>query len=316
MSDRALRALIGPSCYVECALAALRIWRTGTGRASCAHGAVAEPSGERIWQHDILERWALRGEAFSSTADLGELWQLAGETNLFRTMLEDRVPDEGTVYKMETHLRAGQANVRQWRQAPLWDLLMKSANHAKVLAALYSMRGPHRDCLFDEVTRRPGQPALRYDDVAITDDLCALGDLDALVALVALAREAMLSRFHRMQRQSAIGAWRIFPKVVAQVPHLYIRWRDLAALFVQRVWKPPPPEFGRVLWFAQPLDTLEREVAHYAKQSSAPLPPERLVTVPRDWPVAPAQGSDVVTAAEAQTYANGIGPEFAGGLVD
>lgn len=263
LNDRRLRAIVGPACYVECALAA-----------------------GRIWHHEALER-ALGGKGTDADLLPDPMWRPPQESHLFRMMLVDRVPEEDTLRAVEDQLERGHPNVVAWRNHPLWDLLTEEITVPAILNALDGLHGKHRDCLFDEAERGfAGSPALRYGgDLAALKELRRLGGIDGLIALVAHARESQLLRIHMKHARAAWYARKIFPKVVGRSPHLFIRWRSLAQLLAQRVWS-PPEEFGSVFWCDMQMDKLETEVAEVAGRSrrkGIQLPPDNLVIIPPGW---------------------------------
>lgn len=266
LSEKRLRSLIGPACFVECALAA-----------------------GRIWDHERLEHFARKGETLQEPIADDQVWRATLETNMFRTMLLNRVPEVSTFRSMEVHLAKGRPKLEEWRGHVLWELLTEIVSHETIMRAFNSISGKHRDCLFiDTVRGKPGDPGLRGSaDMSVMRRLYQLGSVDALVALVASAREARLMRILRPHHNAARYSRKVFPKVIARSPHLYIRWRHLALILAERVWCQPTTTES-VIWFSADLKALDSEVqacALRSRNSGIQLPPEKLVKKPKGWPV-------------------------------
>jgi hypothetical protein len=105
-----------------------------------------------------------------------------------------------------------------------------------------------------------------------------------MTALIALTREAQYGRFYERHLRAAHESRLLFAAWVGSSPHLYIRWRSLAHVMMDRVWSRPILYQDR-FWFPPRLDLLEDEVAGEVERSIAggkEMPPPALVSSARD----------------------------------
>jgi len=133
----------------------------------------------------------------------------------------------------------GRADVRKWRDLPLWILLSEplplSISQLHELMASLSL--PVRSAVF----LAPGPNAMgRYHRHPLSRDemldLADLGTLDAFIGLLALAREGELINDDQRHSVPSIFAFGIFAKILRSHPHLEVAWEKLYDSLVFAFW--------------------------------------------------------------------------------
>jgi len=256
--DTRLRALIAPACYVVCAL------------------------GKRQWKAAALGR-----EAFAQAGALASRPSHDGpleEPKQFARLLGTRLPTDTQVAVMERALSLPTGSIALWRDHRLWSLLTEEVAPVHVLDALDSLRGRYRKSVFEDDIDLGDRKIGRVEPDL--NDLCRLrklGGMSGMIALIALTREAQYGRFYERHLRAAAESRRLFAKWVGSSPHLYIRWRLLAEIMMDRVWKMPHMYSGS-FWFPAQVDRLDAEVACVVRRSMTrgrAMPPSALVSSPR-----------------------------------
>lgn len=203
--ERQLRQLVTATCYAEVALAA---------------------DGE--WNPTALES-KVEGKAY---------WEQSGR---FRRLAKGIVPRDKTAKHLQ-QLSDGRCDITWWRDHPFWQLLTtRQPTHQDIYAALLSVTSNVKHYLW----LNPPRPdkVIDYRLVRITpkkEDIVKIAkykNFDALVALVAFAREGFGSGMLQESTVASIHLRKIFPEVVARTPHLYLIWPNLATRLKKIIWK-------------------------------------------------------------------------------
>lgn len=263
-SDERLRLLIGAACF------------------SRAAGHVGDWNPARLGRR-LHTAWA----PLAWGQDVAALdVRLDSAVRQFAFMLEGRRPGDRQLDRMARAVGLSSWQLARWRDHPLWSLLTCAVRADAVNAALDRLHGRYRRSVFDDDIVTPGwihpRSDLHVDDAR---RLRKLGGMQGMLTLVALAREAQYVRNVLRRFWTACESRCLFPKWVATTPALYLRWRLLAMVMMERVWV-CPMRAGSVRWFHPRLSELDAEVARVARRSrrrGLRLPPEATVETPEGW---------------------------------
>jgi len=208
-------------------------------------------------------------------------------TGLFKQMLGARVPTDDILDQL-TPVFPG-AQFKDLKHHLLWKLLVEGEPGNLVAAELMNQLPPaHRDCLHRAIC---GKSRGAFLDRRRYDRLLALGGVEALVLLIASER---CVEEHGIDAMRALRV--VFPRLVSQVPWLFIRWRALA-LRLRKV-------VGFSLYGGK-WDPLDFDVYLNASRSRLEricLPPDSLVKTPANWRAAVANDAAADTLARQLVY--------------
>lgn len=247
LKDKTIRKMVTAACYAEIALAA----------------------GSE-WDPTELER-VIDGKEYGSF------------TGRYRRLFRGIVPKDDNANQLLVRFD-NKCQISKWRDHPFWKLLsLRDLTHRDIELALLSvtsevnhhiwMWGPTNDEMSDIRFIR-GFPWREQ-----IEDIASYRDFDALVTLVAYAREGRDSGMIQEYIKAARGCLDIFPSVVTKQPHLYICWKLLAKRLKSLLWK---PKFSFVIEpdFSKDLSKLNKKVERLAKtarRKGVQLPPEEVL---------------------------------------
>lgn len=158
----------------------------------------------------------------------------------YRRYGKGAVPEEDTIERaMVAACGQGVAlRLHEWHKHALWQLLrLETPSLAEITSCLAALKPSVRSLIFDPTSpRRADRMDLMPFDREQGLALKANGSLDALVALLARTREAeLLEEWYHFLAASLV--LELFPTVVANTPHLLVRWPELYALLDLAIWR-------------------------------------------------------------------------------
>lgn len=207
LKDVSIRKMIVLTCYAEIALAA------------------------NEWSPYRLER---NIDSAKSATKKQRYWRL----------LRGIVPQVGTVKEYERKL-GDHCQILKWRDHPFWKLLKtKDLTHNDIYIALNSVRSNVYHHIWHDPPMRDRWPNHRLVrekvDKQLIQHIAKYKNFDALLTLLAFAREGRDSGMGPQFATAALHSLEIFPYVVTRHPQLYICWKLLAARLIKLIWKPNP----------------------------------------------------------------------------
>jgi len=201
--DKELRVLIGSACYVEIA-STLKEWR------------------------------------FSKLESLIDNKNDDERTNYYRRLAYGLRMEDKTIERIGliSPLDSRRQYIKKWRDHSFWKVLKVELGHDEIEQALLTVTGSAQERIWFDKNYSGKRPA-RFDDIdnGLIDGIARTKSFNSLIALVTLAREAYLSNHPRTFFNSAQKAVEIFPTVIIQTPHLYIRWSRLYDRLSQLIWQ-------------------------------------------------------------------------------
>lgn len=243
--------MIGKACYVEVAMRAGGIWNPAKLEEEIDGNIDLEPSGR------------------------------------FRRMQNGVLPSDKSAERIQKKVYRGKrkCQILKWRDHPFWKLLSLQplTYHDTEIALLSVNHGRIKRKIWLELPTQPYSLDMRYPrlkpDKEYIEKIAAFKNFDALIALVALAREGHGTGMIQTYTMAAHHCLEIFPDVMIKQPHLYICWKSLARRLIKLIWKPQVtfviemqqeitlPQLGKRI---NALDELARE-------QGAPLPPKEII---------------------------------------
>jgi hypothetical protein len=250
-NDKVVRQMIGKACYTEVAM--------------CAGG---------IWKPAKLEE-KINGEMY-----LGPSGHFQRMRN--GVLPSDKSAEERIHKKLDWSKRKCQ--IELWRDHPFWKLLsLEPLTYIDTERALMSVRGKVKHRIWYEVPSQDNSSELRYprlkpekEDI---EKIAEYKNFDALLTLIAFAREAHGTGMLQTYTIAAHHALEIFPDVMIKHPHLYISWKLLASRLKQLIWQ-PEPSFIFEMRHQVSLPQLRKRINaldELARKQGTPLPPKELI---------------------------------------
>lgn len=205
-------------------------------------------------------------------------------TNCYRRLLNGIAPGDKRAEILQNKY-GNKCDIKIWRDHPFWPLLkLQPLTHKEIEDALLSINSNIKhniwvdipDKEFIETTRFP-----RYEPTNVDiERIAKYKSWDALVTLVAYAREARDRSMTLIYYRSARQVRTIFPHVVTKYPQLYICWETLADRLTKIIWRP------KLVFSSEPqikvsLQDLRKEIkplAETARKRGICLPPEEFIT--------------------------------------
>lgn len=245
--DRLIRQIVGSACFAEIALANGGLWSP----AGLEEELDGRSPGEQTGRYSRMTRGVL-----PSRETLEEL--------------QERLGNSCQVLKLYYH--------------PFWKLLcMQPPTQQEIERALLSItcNVRHRIWLYppdkeDPMAVRIPRPELTVEK---TEQIAKYRNFDALVALIALAREARIRGTLQTYFRNARMSLEIFPYVVTRHPELHICWYPLASRLTNLIWK-PQLVFSPDMQLKTSLSELKKQIgplARAARRKGIPLPPQQIL---------------------------------------
>lgn len=148
------------------------------------------------------------------------------------------LPGDATVSKVLKR-SGGSVRLGFWRDLPLWELLAPEPPSMQRIHQLLETTSPmiKRVLFMDRMPNRQG----RYQHSPVERDQVLVirnqGTLDALIALLCLARKGEVLEDDPRQYLPAAGAFDVLPRVLYAHKPLRYRWEDLFACLERIFWK-------------------------------------------------------------------------------
>lgn len=198
--------MVTAACYVEIALAA---------------------DGE--WDPDELEV-VIDGKGY------------ANRTGRYRRLFRAIVPIDESALFVKLRLQ-NRCDLLKWRDHPFWKLLStRSLTHSDIETALMTVSSNVKHYVWVPYRNNGNAPNIRrirqLPDRESIKKIAKYRNFDALITLVALAREGRDTGMLQEYGMSAGESLKIFPYAIARTPHLYIRWKPLAKRLNALTWNP------------------------------------------------------------------------------
>ncbi|WP_428634733.1 hypothetical protein [Sedimenticola sp.] len=247
LKDKVIRNMVTAACYVEIALAA---------------------GGE--WSSEKLEMIIL-GEDYK------------GYTGRYQRLFRGVVPNNQSVSFAKLRLQI-KCDLLEWRDHPFWKLLSnRSLTHSDIETALMTVTSNVKHYVWVPCRNNENTTSIRrirpLPDRESIKKIAKYRNFDALLTLVALAREGRDSGMLQEYGMSASESLKIFPDVIARCPHLYIRWKSLAKRLNALIWNPKRNfdiDLKREFSLSQLNETIEGLVDK-ARGKGACFPPKELM---------------------------------------
>lgn len=198
--------MVAAACYVEIALAA---------------------DGE--WDPDELEV-LIDGKGY------------ANRTGRYRRLFRAIVPIDKSALFVKLRVQ-NKCDLLKWRDHPFWKLLStRSLTHSDIERALMTVTSNVKHYVWVPYRTNENATSIRrvrpLPDRESIKKIAKYRNFDALLTLVAFAREGRDSGMLQEYGMSAGESLKIFPDVIARSPHLYIRWKPLAKRLNALIWNP------------------------------------------------------------------------------
>lgn len=204
------------------------------------------------------------------------------QTGIFRRMGRGYIANDTTAQRLKSHTY-GKCDIAKWRDLPYWILLSKKpVSSEQIQKALTAVSSPVWRLIWDN-TPPPYLTDFQYSRREVTEEsikaIAACKNMDALFALIALAREARDRGMNDQYVQASYQSEEIFPNAIGETPHLYLTWKLLAARLRKIMWDPtgiraPSPNAEL------DIDGLDAQITHAvwcAKQDGTIFPPREIV---------------------------------------
>ncbi|MEW8155824.1 MAG: hypothetical protein AB2765_14695 [Candidatus Thiodiazotropha endolucinida] len=247
LKDKVIRKMVTAACYVEIALAA---------------------GGE--WSAEKLEKM-IRGEDYKNY------------TGRYQRLFRSVVPNNQSVSYAKLRL-PNKCDLLEWRDHPFWKLLSKqSLTHSDIETALMAVTSNVKHYVWVPCRKTENTTSIRrvrpLPDRESIKKIAKYRNFDALLTLVAYAREGRDSGFLQEYGMAAGESLKIFPYAIARTPHLYIRWKPLAKRLNALIWNPKrnfDMELKREFSLSQLNGEIE-ELVDKAREKGACFPPKELM---------------------------------------
>lgn len=206
LKDKIIRKMVTAACYVEIAISA---------------------GGE--WNSEKLEMMIL-GEDYK------------GYTGRYQRLFRGVVPNNQSVSYTKLRLQ-NKCDLQEWRDHPYWKLLSnRSLTHSDIETALMTVTSNVKHYVWMPCRKSENAPSIHrirpLPDRESIKKIAKYRNFDALLTLIAYAREGRDSGFLQEYGMTAGESLKIFPYAIARTPHLYIRWKPLAKRLNALIWNP------------------------------------------------------------------------------
>ncbi|MBV2139203.1 MAG: hypothetical protein KUF79_20525 [Candidatus Thiodiazotropha sp. (ex Ctena orbiculata)] len=247
LKDKVIRKMVTAACYVEIALTA---------------------GGE--WSSEKLEMMILGKDYENYTGRYQRLFRGVVPNNQSVSFAKLRLPNK--------------CDLLEWRDHPFWKLLSnQSLTHSDIETALMTVTSNVKHYVWVPCRKNENVTSIRrirpLPDRESIKKIAKYRNFDALLTLVAYAREGRDSGLLQEYGMAAGESLRIFPHAIARTPHIYIRWKSLAKRLNALIWNPKrnfDMEFKRE--FSLPLLDKKIEVlVDQARDRGTCLPPKELM---------------------------------------
>jgi hypothetical protein len=249
LSDTSARKLIGSACYVEIS-SAMKTWELKDLEALVKDQAGQEQSG------------------------------------FFSRMARGVIPKDTSISELKkiSLLKGKRCCIKKWRDHPFWDLLKtQPPTPLEIEKALTAVTGSKKKLIWVDYFLKDDPRNLRNDDRCrkVILEIAKPKSFNALLALVALSRESYEGNFIRPYLNASLVSLDIFPHVMMECPHLYIRWKELADKLTMLIWKPKKYRFNWYFNLDKKLDSLEERIQaldhQFRQKENHKLPPKDII---------------------------------------
>ena len=166
----------------------------------------------------------------------------ASHTGRYRRLFRGIVPSDQSALFVRLRLQ-NSCDLIKWRDHAFWKLLSnRPLTHSDIKMALMTVTSNVKHYVWLPCRNNEKATSIRrirpLPDRESIKKIAKYRNFDALLILIAYAREGRDSGFMQEYGMTTSESLKIFPYAIARTPHLYICWKPLAKRLNALIWNP------------------------------------------------------------------------------